>query len=87
MYGLTPTLSIRAPRFVDHPQKPFSQLLQPLVVILTRLGQYALDPGAQLRLSPVVSGCRLRAGRVTEVSALEQGSGRRGIERWIVARW
>ena len=68
-----------------HPEEPLGQLFQPLVSILQRFGQYPFNYGSELGLPPVVAGCRLRTGRITEVSALKQGTCCRGIEPRVIA--
>jgi hypothetical protein len=69
----------------QYTKEPLGQLFQPLISVLTRFGQYPLYYWAEPWLPPVVPGCRLRTGRVTQVGTLKQGACCRVIEPRIIA--
>jgi len=72
-------------RAAPHAEEPLGELLQSVVPVLTRLGQYPLHHGTEPRLAPVVPGGRLCTRRITQVGALKQGASCRGIETRIIA--
>jgi hypothetical protein len=85
IYGSAAALSIRSWGSCRYPEEALSQLFQPLVSVLPGFGQYALHYRAEPWLAPIISRCRLRTGRITEVGALKQGACCRGIELRIIA--
>src|SRR6185436_5544628 len=72
---------------VGSPEVTLGQLLQAFVSVLPSLLQNALEPGHQLRLSPIVAGSGLSARGVACIRATEQCSGCSEIVGAVFRRW
>jgi hypothetical protein len=66
-------------------EETLGQLLESLVSVFLGLGQDPLHRGPQLRLPPVIPGCGLCTGGVTQIGTQKKGACGGVVERWIVS--